>query len=100
MPRKDDPSFRPVRREWSKQLKDSSAANVLSLAKQLVPLGLWERIFSYEIIVNHQPSLDALKQKDVTVLGRGIQSWGEVDCFACYIAGPGWRQLKRNIVRY
>jgi len=95
MPKKDAPSFRLVRREWSKQLKDSSAATVLSLAKQLVPLGSWERIFSYEIIVNHQPSLDALNQKDVTLLGRGIQSWGDVDCFACDIAGPAWRQ--RNI---
>jgi len=92
MPRKDAPSFRLVRCEWSKQLKDTSATAVLSLAKQLVPLGVWERIFSYEIIVNHQPSLDALNQKDVTVLGRGIQSWGEVDTFACYIAGPAWRQ--------
>jgi 3-methyladenine DNA glycosylase AlkD len=64
------------------------------LAKQLVPLGSWERIFSYEIIVNHQPSLDALNQKYVASLGRGIRSWGEADCFACFIAGPAWRQRK------
>ena len=92
MPKKNAPSFRLVRREWSKQLKNSSAATVLSLAKQLVPLGFWERIFSYEIIVNHQPSLEALNQKNVVSLGRGIQSWGEVDCFSCYISGPAWRQ--------
>ncbi len=95
MPKKNAPSFRLVRREWSKQLTHSSATSVLALAKRLVPLGFWERIFSYEIIVNHQPALDALTKKDVISLGQGIQSWGEVDCFACYIAGPAWRQ--RNI---
>jgi 3-methyladenine DNA glycosylase AlkD len=21
-----------------------------------------------------------------------MKSWGEVDCFACYVAGPAWRQ--------
>jgi hypothetical protein len=94
MPKKNAPSFRLIRREWSKQLKHSSATTVLALAKQLVPLGSWERIFSYEIIVNHQPSLDALNQKYVASLGRGIQSWGEADCFACFIAGPAWRQRK------
>jgi 3-methyladenine DNA glycosylase AlkD len=25
-------------------------------------------------------------------LGRGIQSWGEVDTFAGYVAGPAWRE--------
>ena len=95
MPQKDAPSFRLVRREWSKRLKHSPATTVIALAKQLVPLGLWERIFAYEIIVYHQPALDALSQKVVASLGRGIKSWGEVDCFACYIAGPAWRQ--RNI---
>jgi hypothetical protein len=92
MPEKNAASFRLVRREWSGRLKNSSAASVLALAKQLMPLGLWERIFSYEIIVNHKPSLEALNQKYVVSLGRGIQSWGEVDYFACYIAGPAWRQ--------
>jgi 3-methyladenine DNA glycosylase AlkD len=95
MTKKNAPSFRLVRREWSKRLKHSPATSVIALAKQLVPLGFWERIFAYEIIVNHQPALHALSQKDVASLGQGIQSWGEVDCFSCYIAGPAWRQ--RNI---
>jgi hypothetical protein len=95
MPRKDAASFHLVRREWSKRLKDSPGASVVALAKELVPMGTWERIFAYEIIAYHQGALDSLSQKDVALLGRGMQSWGEVDCFACYIAGPAWRQ--RNI---
>src|SRR6266853_6365795 len=92
MPRKDAPSFRVVRREWSKRLKNSSGTSIIALAKLMVPLGFWERIFAYEIIVHHPPALNALTQKDVTSLGRGMKSWGEVDCFACYVAGPAWRQ--------
>jgi 3-methyladenine DNA glycosylase AlkD len=92
MPRKDATSFHLVRREWSRRLKDSPGASVIALAKQLVPTGVWERIFAYEIIAYHQGALDALTQKDVTVLGRGMESWGEVDCFACYLAGPAWRR--------
>jgi len=92
MHRKDVPSFRLVRRDWSKQLKNSPGNSIIVLAKLLVPLGFWERIFAYEIIVHHQPALNALTQKDITSLGRGMKSWGEVDCFACYVAGPAWRQ--------
>lgn len=95
MPRKDTSSFRTVRRGWSQRLKELSGPSVVELGIRLVPLGLWERIFAYEIIVHHAGALDALTQKDVASLGRGIQSWGEVDCFASYVAGPAWRQ--RNI---
>jgi len=95
MPRKDAPSFRLVRREWSKRLKDSPGASVIALAKQLVPLGFWERLFAYETIVHHRAAFEALTKKGVISLGRGIHSWGEADSFAVYIAGPAWRE--RNI---
>ena len=92
MPREDVPSFRMIRSEWSKRLKDSPGSSIIALAKLLVPLGFWERIFAYEIIVHHKPALSALNQRDMASLGRGMKSWGEVDCFACYVAGPAWRQ--------
>ena len=92
MPRKDAPSFRLVRREWSRRLRNSPGASVIALAKQLVPLGFWERIFAYETVVHHQAALDALTKRDVVSLGRGIHSWGEADSFAVYIAGPAWRE--------
>jgi 3-methyladenine DNA glycosylase AlkD len=27
----------------------------------------------------------------VEALGDGIASWGDIDCFACFISGPAWR---------
>ena len=95
MPRMDASSFRLVRREWSRRLKDSPGASVIALAKQLVPLGFWERILAYETIVHHRAALDGLTKNDVVFLGRNIQSWGETDSFAVYVAGPAWRE--RNI---
>jgi 3-methyladenine DNA glycosylase AlkD len=92
MPRKDARSFHLVRREWSKRLKDSPGASVVALAKQLVPKGLWERILAYQILAYHQAALEALSPRAVGALGRGMRSWGEVDCFASYVAGPAWRQ--------
>ena len=52
MPRRAIPCFRLVRREWSKQLKNSPGKCIIALAKLLVPLGFWEPIFVYEIIVH------------------------------------------------
>jgi 3-methyladenine DNA glycosylase AlkD len=94
MPRKDTPSFREIRREWSERLRHSPGPFVITLAKRLVPFGFWERVFAYETIVHHKSALNALTKKDVVSLGKGISSWAEVDCFAGYVAGPAWREGK------
>jgi 3-methyladenine DNA glycosylase AlkD len=33
-------------------------------------------------------------------MGTGIDSWGAVDCFGCYVSGPAWRdgQLPSEVV--
>jgi hypothetical protein len=95
MPTKNAGSFRLVRREWSVRFKEKSGGSVAALAKHLVSRGVWERIFAYEIISCHEGARRALKPGDVTALGRGMRSWGEVDSFAIYVAGPAWRE--RNI---
>jgi 3-methyladenine DNA glycosylase AlkD len=92
MPQKNAASFRLVRRVWSKELKGMPGETVIGLAKHLIRLGPWERLFAYEMIVHHRAALQSLRPKDITLLGRGMQSWGEVDSFACYVAGPAWRQ--------
>ena len=92
MPWKNVPSIRILRREWSKVLEDRPGTSIIVPAQRLVRLGLWEPTLAYEIILHHHAAREALKPNDVTLLGRGMQSWGEVDSFACYIAGPAWRQ--------
>lgn len=92
MPAKNGPSFHFVRRKWSRQLKDKSATSVIALAKGLVSRGVWERILAYEILAHHQSARAGLRPKDFAALGRGMQSWGEVDCFARSVAGLAWRE--------
>ena len=91
MPAKNVPNFRRLRRVWSRRLKDRPGPAVIALAKRLVRLGLWERGMAYEIILHHQKALEALKPEDVRRLGQGISGWGEVDGFACHVAGVAWR---------
>jgi hypothetical protein len=92
MPRKNVPTVRILRREWSERLKDMPGNSIIALAQRLVRFGPWERGLTYEIIVHHRAALEALEPNDVTLLGRGMRSWGEVDSFACFVAGPAWRQ--------
>jgi 3-methyladenine DNA glycosylase AlkD len=92
LPRRNAPSFRILRRAWSKRLREERGTTILALAQELVPRGFWERVFAYEIIVNHRRAREALRPHSVRRLGRGIQSWGEVDTFAGYVAGPAWRE--------
>jgi 3-methyladenine DNA glycosylase AlkD len=92
MPNKDARNFHLVRGEWSRRFTEKSGPSVIALAKDLVSLGIWERVLAYEVLEYHQGARKALRAKDVTALGRGMQSWGEVDCFARYVAGPAWRE--------
>lgn len=92
MPRKDVPTVRRLRRVWSRRLKDLPGTSIIALAKRLVRLGMWERGMAYEIIVHHRAALEALTPDDVVRFGRGMHSWGDVDSFACYVAGVAWRR--------
>ena len=94
IPKKNVPSVRILRRKWSKQLGGLPGRAIITLARHLVPLGLWERGLAYEIIAHHRGAQQDIRPRDVAALGRGIHTWGEVDSFACYIAGPAWRQQK------
>ena len=91
---KNATSFRILRREWSKQLQNKPGKAIISLARHLVPFGFWERIMAYEIILYHREAQQNLRLNDIVVLGRGMNSWAEVDCFASYVAGPAWRERR------
>jgi 3-methyladenine DNA glycosylase AlkD len=101
MPAKDAAAFHLVRRKWSVHLKTRSGKSVIGLAKKLISLGPWERILAYELLAYHPKAAQALNSQVVTALGKGMGSWGEVDCFACFVAGPAWRQgnLPTRLIR-
>lgn len=92
MPVQTVPAMRVLRRQWSRRAASSPPHVVLELAERLTPAGGWERIVAYELVANHPGAMRALTPRRLRVLGRGMDSWGLVDTFACYLAGPAWRE--------
>ena len=85
--------LRVLRRQWTRDLRDANAAFVLSLARRaLSGADDTVRWVVYELITSHPPALSTLRARHLEWLGRGIASWGAVDTFACYLAGPAWRE--------
>ena len=86
-------SVRAVRREFSGILRNASPEMVVELAYGLLARtkGVY-RVVACELVHYHQEALRSLNAKKLERLGRGIDNWGAVDTFACYLAGPSWRE--------
>lgn len=94
--------FRNVRRQFSKRLAKAEPDLILKLALNLIELPAFEfRFIAYELVQHHRPTLSSLNAALLKKLGAGIASWAAVDCFACYLAGPAWRerQIGDSVVR-
>lgn len=90
--RRTTPNIRSLRREYTKRLAKRDPKFMLALAHRLIKEPDFDfRFVAYELIAHHRATLTSLAQKDVERLGRGIDSWYDVDTFAPYIAGPVWR---------
>lgn len=63
----------------------------MALAKKLQRSGVVHRFFSDELIASHKAALASLTRGDLEELGRGMEGWEEVDCFAPLLSGPAWR---------
>jgi 3-methyladenine DNA glycosylase AlkD len=50
------------------------------------------RWFTYELLSHDSRTMAILGPADINELGAGISTWGDVDAFACYVAGPSWRE--------
>ncbi len=83
------PMIRSVCRKYTKRLEKASAREVVELAKRL-QLDFRCRFIAAGLLYYHPAARASLKAKQIEAFGRGIASWGEVDLFAGYIAGPAW----------
>jgi len=85
-------ALREVRREFTRRLKDAAPHVVIELAELLIDVPRSDyRFIAYELIYHHPAALSHLNAWQLEQLGRGISSWGAVDCFAVFLAGPVWR---------
>ena len=90
--RDDTGTIRNLRRAFSKRLTTSPPTLILALALGLKRSQAVPGFFAYELVQHHREALRSLKAKSLEDLGRGNDSWVEVDTFACYLAGPAWRE--------
>lgn len=86
------PEWRKLRRGWSRALRSRPASELIRLALELVQDGGWGRLTAYELLAYHPDGISALSPSAVAQLGKGIADWVGADTFACYIAGPAWRE--------
>ena len=88
-------NVRSVRKEFSKRLVNTSPQIVISISIRLLQLDRLDfeyRFVAYELVCHHKAALRSLGEKELELFGQGIDSWEDVDTFACYLAGPAWRE--------
>jgi len=87
------PKARALRRDYSKRIATLPPAAVIELAcRMLKRPGIFPRFVAYELVQHHRPTAASLNAKRLESLGKGIDSWGAVDTFACSLSGPAWRE--------
>jgi 3-methyladenine DNA glycosylase AlkD len=93
--------LRTLRREFSKRIAALPGETVIELVLVLLRRGIIPRFFAYELIHQHKAAASSLSSGNIESLGQGIDSWEAVDTFACYLAGPAWRenQLPTSVIR-
>jgi 3-methyladenine DNA glycosylase AlkD len=93
LPRQETEAIRSVRREFSRRLANERAEMVVELALKLIrrPETV-PRFLTYELVQHHKQACRSLRAGSLQKLGHGIDNWGAVDAFACYLAGPSWRE--------
>jgi 3-methyladenine DNA glycosylase AlkD len=93
LPNLNTPTVRVLRRYYTHVVQDATPAEMVRLALRLIDgPDIVRRFMAYELLANHGPALASLRRRDLERLGAGLDSWGAVDTFACYLAGRAWRQ--------
>ena len=98
----DTETVRHLRRTYSLRLKRTPAAAVVEVSKLLAARAdSLSRFVAYELLKEHKAAFSTLTTPLILELGQGLDSWGVVDCFACYISGPCWQEgrLPTEVVR-
>lgn len=86
-------AIRGVRRQFSRRLAKAPSELVIRLALRLTRRrAVSLRFVAYELVQHHKPAFGSLNARSLEELGQGLDSWVAVDTFACYLAGPAWRE--------
>jgi 3-methyladenine DNA glycosylase AlkD len=85
------PTVRAIRKQFSQRIAAAAPKSVVQLALHLLKQNSdLLRFLSYELVSHHRPAFEQLTTADLLRLGKGLNSWSAVDCFAMYLSGPLW----------
>jgi 3-methyladenine DNA glycosylase AlkD len=91
LPVRNTPSVRAVRKRWSQDLKQSSAEDVLAIARAVeAGAGQTGKWVAYELIRFHPAAFAAIGEREVADYASRLASWYAVDAFGTILAGPLW----------
>jgi hypothetical protein len=102
LPKHDAATLRALRRDVSGELASRSARDIVRIATELMGSAAPGcHVVARELILHRADALASIRAGDLGRLGRHMASWGEVDTFACYLAGRAWRagQIDDGVVR-
>jgi len=91
-PKPNTKPLRTLRREYSKRLAATPAAQVITIATALIENRRVHRFVGDELIATHPATMSLVNLALLKRLGKGMCTWDQVDCFACYLSGPAWRE--------
>jgi 3-methyladenine DNA glycosylase AlkD len=99
LPSPTTPAVRAVRRGYSRLLASATPQLITEAAFVLSRQG--HRFFAYELVAQHRAAFASLTLAQVLKFGEGMNSWSDVDCFACILSGPVWRhgRLSPDVIR-
>jgi 3-methyladenine DNA glycosylase AlkD len=97
---RDVAAVRSLRKRISKEIAELDRDIVLDAALALISHAPYGRFVGYELVLNHS-AMGSISLDEVEALAKGMESWSDVDTFACYISGPAWRKgrIKDSAVR-
>lgn len=89
--------LRALRRDYSRRLTKTSPEKVIAIALRLLEQsGTAFRFLACELVSCHPSAMEGLDAGTVARLGEGMNTWADVDIFACCVAGRAWRTGRIN----
>jgi 3-methyladenine DNA glycosylase AlkD len=87
---KNTPNLRRIRQNYSKKLARAAPEQILDFVKFYTDHYNYNWVV-FEIIHCHPTAIQKIGVNELEAFGKELNSWGAVDVFAGYLAGPAWR---------
>ncbi len=84
------PNLRIIRKKYSKKLDNAAPEQILDFARYFINNYNY-RWIAFELIRYHKTAIKLIGVKELEEFGKEINSWGAVDSFAGFLAGPAWQ---------